>query len=528
MTHDSPALDFLAQVWRLAGEAPETSALRVSGRTWTYGDLARSASRRARELTAAGLQAGDRVLLVAPTGAAFVQSYLGALAAGAVVVPANPLCTARELGYYADDAGARLVVASHDCATHARAVADRLGLPFIEVRALDPGDSADLVDPEPRDADAPAVLLYTSGTTGQPKGATVTWSNIGAATSAIQQTFNVSGKDRVGTALPLFHVFGQVAVLAASLAAGASVSLLRPFSGEAALRMAERDRLTVLCGVPTMWIEMLESARTMDPPPVVSSLRLATSGGAALPTATNRAFADEFGAHVQDGYGLSETTGIATFHRPWLDAREGSVGQAAPGVDLRIIGPDGNELPAGEIGEIAVAGANIMAGYWERPEATAAAVVRGRLLTGDLGRLDDDGYLWVVGRSKELIIRGGYNVYPREVEDALHEHPAVLEAAVVGVPDERLGEEIAAVVAFRAGSSATPEELRAWLDERVAAYKAPRLYHLVASLPKGPTGKVHKIAIDRSEVAALASRPRPDGRGGPALMGQPDRPLGPT
>ena len=501
-------VDLLTSTWARAATRPEAPALRQDGKVWTYGDLVASASSHARALVADGLEPGDRVLLVAPTGPAFVQGYLGALAAGAVVVPANPSCTERELEHLAADAGGRVLLGGHETGPKLEAVAGRLAVPSRVLRLTDPGARADVFAPLPRAADEPAVLLYTSGTTGRPKGAVVTLGNIAAATTAIRSTFGITEQDRVGTALPLFHVFGQVAVLGAALVAGACVSLLRPFTGEGALRLVERDALTVLCGVPTMWIEMIEAARTLDPLPRITTLRLATSGGAALPSEANRAFAALFGAEVRDGYGLSETTGIATFNRPSARPREGSAGQAAPGVDVRVVDPDGKVVPPGAIGEVTVAGPNVMAGYWGRPEDTATAMPDGRLRTGDLGRLDEDGYLWIVGRTKELIIRGGYNVYPREIEDALYEHPAVLEAAVIGLPDPRLGEEVAAVVAFRAGDSATPDELRAWLDERVAPYKVPRLFQVVAALPKGATGKVQKTAIDRDQVAATGTRTR--------------------
>ena len=501
--------DIVHQIWRHAATRPDAAALRQDGTTWTYQDLVRSASRHAQQLVAGGLAPGDRVLLVAPTSVGFVQVYLGLLAAGAVAVTVNPLCTAREMQYFAEDSGCRAIVAWHENAAAAvEEVAGRLGLSFAVLDDMTPGTGDAVFDPVARSADDAAVLLYTSGTTGRPKGAIITLGNIFAATRAIQLTYHTSEHDRVGTALPLFHVYGQVAVLSAALAAGASVSLLRPFTGAGALRMVERDSLTVLSGVPTMWIAMLESARNLDPLPNITTLRLTTSGGASLPLEINRAFAAMFGADVLDGYGLSETTAVATCHRQELEPREGSVGQAVPGVEIAIVDEHGHGVPAGTVGEITVAGENVMAGYWGRPQDTADVLSQGRIATGDLGRLDDDGYLWVVGRTKELIIRGGYNVYPREVEEVLYEHPAVLEVAVIGVPDDRLGEEVAAVVALRNGQSVTADDLRTWLDERVAAYKVPRLYQFVESLPKGSTGKVQKIAIDRDALAGAGVRTR--------------------
>ncbi|MFC5676914.1 AMP-binding protein [Aeromicrobium endophyticum] len=501
-------VDLVRRTWGHAGAHPDAVAVRQGRDEWTYSDVVRAASRHVRDLRAAGVTAGDRVLLVAPTGVAFVQAYLGILAAGAVVVPVNPLCTTRELEHFARDADVCMVIAWHDDATSTCEVAATLTVPFVELREIAPGARDDVADVEARPVEDTAALLYTSGTTGVPKGAIITFGNIFASTSAVRHVFELSADDRLGTALPLFHVYGQVAVLGAALDVGASVSLLQRFAADTMLRMVEVDELTVLSGVPTMWIEMLESARHLDPAPSITSLRVASSGGATLPTEVNRAFASEFGATVQSGYALSETTAIGACEHSGRESREGSVGQAVSGVEISVVDDHGDPVPVGTVGEVTIAGANVTPGYWRRPEATAEALAGGRLLTGDLGRMDEDGYLWIVGRKKELIIRGGYNVYPREVEDALYEHPAVLEAAVVGVPDDRLGEEVAAVVSFRSSSSASPAELRAWLDERIAAYKVPRLIQVVPTLPKGATGKIQKTAIDRDVVRDLGTRVR--------------------
>ncbi|MEV5409677.1 AMP-binding protein [Thermopolyspora sp. NPDC052614] len=375
---DDAYVDVVHRTWRHAATRPDAVAIRHAGDVWSYDDLVRASSRHARRFVAGGLAPGDRVLLVAPTSVGFVQAYLGILAAGAVAVTVNPMCTARELQYFAEDSGCRLVIGWHENARIAADVAGRLDLPFVELHDIAPGADDEVFEPVERAPDDPAVLLYTSGTTGRPKGAIITFGNIFASTWALCRTFDTTADDRIGTALPLFHVYGQVAVLACALDAGASVSLLRPFSGEGALRMAERDGLTVLCDVPTMWVEMLESARTLDPLPNITSLRLAASGGAALPVEINRAFAAMFGAGVADGYGLSETTATATCHRPGREPREGSVGQAVPGVEISVVDELGRVLPPGEIGEITVAGKNVMAGYRGRPEATAEAFSQGR------------------------------------------------------------------------------------------------------------------------------------------------------
>lgn len=305
--------------------------------------------------------------------------------------------------------------------------------------------------------------------------------------------------DRMGTALPLFHVFGQACVMGTAFRTGASLSLLRPFSGPAVLQMAAAHEITILCGVPTMWNAMLHADIDLSSKDL-PRLRLAASGGAALPFEVAKAFNDRFGCMVLDGYGLSETTGAATFNVPDGKRKEASVGPALPGLEVAVVDADGKPLPPGEAGEVAIKGPVVMRGYWRRPDATAEVMRDGWFLTGDVGRQDEDGYVWIVDRKKELIIRGGYNVYPREIEEILYAHPLIREAAVIGVPDERLGEEIAAIIALHPGASLDPAELREWLEERLATYKIPRIYQYMDELPRGSTGKILKRAIDRDAV----------------------------
>src|SRR5699024_2884766 len=329
--------------------------------------------------------------------------------------------------------------------------------------------------------------------TGTPKGAVLTHGNLLGCGAGLSEALDLTADDRLGTALPLFHVFGQAAVMCTIYSACGSLSLLRPFDPAALLRMAADQRLTGLAGVPTMWNAMLH-AETEVTAEDLSSLRLACSGGAALPLEVAKAFRDRFGALVLDGYGLSETAGAATFNRAIHPRKEMSVGRALPGGALAILDENRRRLAAGEVGEVAISGPYVMSGYWQRPEATDAVFEGEWFLTGDIGRMDEDGDLWIVDRMKDLVIRGGYNVYPREVEEVLYGHPDVREVAVIGVPDARRGEELAA-------------ELRGWLEERVAAYKVPRIYHLVEALPKGATGKILKRQIDRDEVATTGDRP---------------------
>lgn len=493
-------------VWKWADETPDAVALREGERSRTFSQLRFEIGGAMAKLVHLGVEPGDRVLIVLPTSEEFVLAYHAVLALGAIAVTVNPLCTQRELSHFVEDAGCTTVLGWHESRGPVEAIAERCGLPLW---LLEPGcvtaarERPALADVSTEDA---AVLLYTSGTTGSPKGAVLTHGNLLACGAAYADALEVTNADRMGTALPLFHVFGQAAVMFTVYTPGGSLSLLRPFDAASLLRMAADQKLTALAGVPTMWNAMLH-ADTDVTAEDLSNLRLACSGGAALPFKVARAFRDRFGAMVLDGYGLSETTGAATCNRAVHPRKEMSVGRALAGCRLSIVDDDRNHLPPGEVGEVAIAGPVVMREYWGRPEATAAVRDGEWFFTGDIGRMDEDGDLWILDRMKDLVIRGGYNVYPREVEEVLYNHPDVLEAAVIGVPDEQLGEEIAAVVTPQPGSTIVPADLRAWLSEQLAAYKVPRIYRVVEALPKGATGKILKRQIDRGDIATTGERP---------------------
>src|SRR6202044_2335209 len=287
-------------------------------------------------------------------------------------------------------------------------------------------------------------------------------------------------------------VFGLTCGLNATIASGSTLTLLPRFDPGKALEIIQRDRVTIFEGVPTMYAAMLHHTGER---PDVSSLRLCVSGGAALPVEVLRGFEEAFGCIILEGYGLSETSPVASFNHPDKVRKPGSIGTPIAGVEMRLIDVDGADVPPGEVGEIAIRGHNVMKGYWGRPDATAEAIQDGWFRTGDLARVDEDGYYYIVDRKKDLIIRGGYNVYPREIEEVLYEHPDVAEAAVIGVPHDSLGEEVGAAVALKEGAKVHPDELRDYVKERVAAYKYPRQVWLVDALPKGPTGKVQKRDI---------------------------------
>jgi long-chain acyl-CoA synthetase len=339
-----------------------------------------------------------------------------------------------------------------------------------------------------------AVILYTSGTTGTPKGAELTHANMHRNASVTATSLlSLDPEDVVMGCLPLFHSFGQTCGLNAAVLSGACLTLIPRFSPAAALEVISRDRVTVFEGVPTMYVGLLGTdAGAAD----TSSLRLCVSGGAALPVEVLHGFERAFDTVILEGYGLSETSPVATFNR-YDNRKPGSIGLPIEGVEIKLVDADDGDLTTtGEVGEIAIRGHNVMKGYWNRPEATAQAMRGGWFRTGDLAKADEDGFYYVVDRKKDMIIRGGYNVYPREIEEVLYEHPAVLEAAVIGVPHPSLGEEVGAAVALRPSAQTTPEELREYVKQRVAAYKYPRHVWLTDGLPKGPTGKVLKREIE--------------------------------
>lgn len=487
-------------VWSYAKVNPDAIALREGDQTWTYAQFRDQVSAWSARLLEAGIQPGDRVLLSVPTSHEFAKVYHAILAIGAIGVTVNSDSTSAELGYFIDDAECALVIGWHESQSDARRAAEAHNVGFW---VLEPGDiETPDVEPElprPMDSGDTAVLLYTSGTTGKPKGAELTHGNILACAEIVSGTLEADQADRMGTGLPLFHVFGQVCVMVATFSVGASLSLLRPFSGPALLEMAKAHQLTILAGVPTMWNAMLHAEVDIDREDL-SQLTHALSGGAALPLAVADAFYERFGCRVLDGYGLSETTGAGTSAKLSKQRMEGSVGPALDRLGACIMDADGNQVEPGTRGEVALKGPVIMKGYWRRPEATAE-VMRGEwFLTGDIGQQDEEGNVWIVDRKKDLVIRGGYNVYPREVEEVIYTHPAIREVAVIGVPDDRLGEEIAVVYSTKSGQTVEASDLRAWAGERLSQYKVPRVYQEVTELPKGSTGKILKRDLDAQSV----------------------------
>ncbi|WP_256339740.1 MULTISPECIES: AMP-binding protein [unclassified Streptomyces] len=349
----------------------------------------------------------------------------------------------------------------------------------------------DLTD---RHEDDTAVILYTSGTTGQPKGAELTHANlIRNCRIVATELFQLTADDVIFGGLPLFHAFGQTCTLNATVTSGACLTLLPRFDAGQALEILDEHAVTVFAGVPTVYGRLVrQPGRDAHD---FSRMRVALAGGAAMPLHVLHDFETAFDCVVLEGYGLSETSPVASFNTLQAGPRPGSVGTPIPGVEMRVVDDDRRNVAHGKTGEIVIRGHNVMKRYWQRPKETAGTIRDGWLHTGDVGWIDQDGYFWIVGRTKDVIIRGGYNVYPREVEDVLYEHPAVAEAAVIGLPDADLGEEVGAAVVLKPDAQATAEELREYLKRQVAAYKYPRKIWIVDTLPKGPTGKIVKRGI---------------------------------
>ena len=492
--------------------APDTPVCRIGGTTTTYRELDDLSGRAAAGLREAGLTPGQVVALQLPNIPQFLIAYFGALKAGLVVLPLNPLLMAPELEYHLTDSAAALLIGFEGLHAEAAKACEMTGVPLYLVSAgAAPGNalpegtrpvteliSTALLDEpggevEARSPDDTAVLVYTSGTTGKPKGAELTHFQLYMNCTVAGGLFGARSDDTVLAVLPFFHVFGLSSVINVFVRYGGCLSILPRFSPAAVLDAIEADRCTVIGGVPTMLHALAQHDITGRD---LSALRVTVSGGASLPEDVMRTFEDKYGIEVLEGYGMTETASSCSFNRPG-DRKVLSIGKPLWGVRMRVADSSGQLLPPGRehVGEILIRGHNVMKGYLGRPEATAEALRGGWLHSGDLGYVDEDGFYFVVDRAKDLVIRGGYNVYPREIEEVLHAHPSIREAAVIGKPDERLGEEVVAVVALREGASASAEEIIAYTRERLAAYKYPREIRFMAELPKGPSGKILKAAL---------------------------------
>jgi long-chain acyl-CoA synthetase len=488
----------LGSILQSSAEArADRTVLRLDRRSMTYGELDRAARGVAAALRGRGIEPGDKVALMIPNVPEFTIAYFGVLYAGAAVVPLNVLLTAPEVRYHLQDSDSRLLVAHPLFRDPAQQGAAEAGVPVVwaegeagdGLAAMAAADPIDRVHPTlPTDT---AVILYTSGTTGKPKGAELTHSNLLLNCAVVVPTlFPIGSEDVALATLPMFHSFGQTCIQNAMIAAGACFTLLPRFGPKEAFEIIQRDRVTVFAGVPTMYFALLhfEGAGEYD----VTSIRHCLAGGAAMPVDVMHAFESKYSVEILEGYGLSETSPVASFNRLDRPRKPGSIGHPVWGVEMAILDDDDRPLPDGERGEICIRGHNIMKGYWKRSEASDEALRGGWFHSGDIGVRDADGAYSIVDRKKDMILRGGFNVYPREIEEVLYGHEAVVEAAVIGIPHASHGEEVKAVVALAPGSRVSEAEIIAYCKQHLAAYKYPRSVEFRSELPKGPTGKILK------------------------------------
>ena len=501
-----------------ARAVPDRDAVVLGDTRLTYGQIDAAANQVANLVVSWGIEPGDKVALSCANLPYFPIVYYGILKAGAVVVPLNILLKGREVAYHLDDSDAKAYFCFEGTADLAIGewgwqgfqqtdACERFALITVDPAAESPIDGAQTLGQalqgqsptfetrvtEPTDT---AVILYTSGTTGQPKGAELSHANMtmNAMGGSRLHGLPESGYDVHLVALPLFHSFGQTVQMNAGFCEQATLVLLPRFDAKAALALMQSESVSFFAGVPTMWWGLLGGLDdSVDVAKIARTLRVAVSGGAPLPVEILRDVKERFDVQIKEGYGLSETSPVATFTPSGGEIRPGSIGQPLWGVECKLVDPDWKTIEgADEVGEIAIRGYNIMKGYYGRPDATAEVLRDGWFRSGDLGRRDEDGWYYIVDRAKDMIIRGGFNVYPREVEEVLMTHPAVSLAAVVGVPHEQHGEEIKAYVIRNEGDATTEDELVEWAKEQMAAFKYPREVEFRDQLPMTATGKILK------------------------------------
>jgi long-chain acyl-CoA synthetase len=505
-------------VERAAGRFPGQPAIVFEDHVWSYLELERAASRTAGALRAWGIGPGDRVALFLPNIPAFAVAYLAILKLGGIAVSANVMLTTEELARLLEDSGARAVFTVEALWPRLAALTgdglrpDRVAICEGEVEGLSTLEALGAGQAEEypgRDMEpgAPAAILYTSGTTGRQKGATLSHGNVVSNVRAVQRYMRMGPADRVLVTLPLFHVAAQNVLMNGGFSAAATLVLQRRFDVGRCADAVEAHRVTVVTGVPTIYIALL-NARI--PPSALASVRFWKSAAATMPVEIARRWHDTYGRTILEGYGLTETSPAATFNHE-REYRPGSVGTPVEMVDMRVVDEEDREARVGAWGEVVFRGPNVMLGYWNRPEETRSAMRGGWFHTGDIGYLDDDGYLYLVDRVKDMINSAGFKIWPREVEEVLYRHPAVAECAVVGVPDGLRGEVAKAFVVLRPGALPDAAQLDAHCRAHLATYKVPRAYEVADELPKSPAGKILKRALRASR--GDPGRPSP---GGPA------------
>ena len=505
-----------------AKKYPTETAIIYDSFRMTYGQLDAVTNQFAQGLARLDIHRGDKVALLMPNLPQFIIAYFGIVKLGAVVVPINILLRSGEIEYALNDSEALALITWEGFLPEAVPGYKMAPLCRNLIVAQAPGSSTPLpavegavkfedlmkgvspvFDVAATMPDDTAVIIYTSGTTGKPKGAELTHLNMLFNAQVSGDRLIPTFPGDVGLAvLPLYHSFGQSSVMNCILGRGAALTLLPRFDPAKVLEVMERDHVTVFCGVPTMYFSLLNCPERKKYN--IKTLKYAVSGGSAMPVEVLYNFEKEFDVPVLEGYGLSETSPTVSFNVIEKPRKAGSIGIPVWGVEVKVFDKDDHEVPVGEKGEIVVKGHNVMKGYYNRPEATAEAMTHDWLHTGDLGYKDEEGYFFIVDRKKDMIIRGGYNVYPREVEEVMYQHPAVREVAVIGVPDAKLGEEIKAFVSLKTGASITPAELVEYARDKVAYYKYPREVAILDELPKNSTGKILKTDLRKLAVAKVS------------------------
>jgi len=487
-----------------AARIPDHPAIRFSGGVLTYGEMNQRVDALAHGLKRLGIRPKDVCILMMPSSLNWTLVYYALAKMGAIVVPVNPLYRQGELGHIFRDSGARAFVGHVDYLVEPSLVINstpNINIRIAEGEKLPTGfrplkdlfnEAGEFKVNTTRPGD-PFAVIYTSGTTGLPKGAVLTHYSLRSDAIAVTKLRYTEPQDIVLGLLPLFHIYGMTHSLNISVYLGLTIRMWEHFVAEEVLAAIEEEKSTILYAVPTMINRLVELAKST--PPKRSSLRFCISGGASLPVEILHRFQETFNATIYESYGLTECSPTCVENPYGRPTRPGSIGLPIPGFQARIVDDNDKDVVRGEVGELVIMGPGVMKEYLNQPEATAKTLRGGWLHTGDLARMDEGGYIYIVDRKKEMIIRGGYNVYPREIEEVLYKHPGVLEGAVIGVPHADLGEEVAAAVVLRPGVKISPDELRQYVKNQVAPYKYPRIIKFVSELPKTSTGKILKREI---------------------------------
>lgn len=509
----------LPQMLRESAEKyPHNNALSFYGRKVTYEQLSQTVTHFASALQNRGVEAGDRIAIMLPNCPQYVISYFGILTAGAIVTQVNPMSVERELEYILNDSGAETIVVFDALYAKVKSVQSSTKLRNIVVVSLQPSEHTfapdtkfeaflaessgrtSVVDVDP--AEDVAVLQYTGGTTGRSKGAMLTHRNLLANVLQSHEFFKNDikpGVERSLTVIPLFHVFGMTACMNLSIYTGAEIILLPRFDLEEVLNTIKNEQPTMFPGVPTMYVAITNHPKAEEYG--IGSIEICNSGSAPMPVELLKEFERKTGSKILEGYGLSEASPTTHCNPSFAERKPGSVGIGMPSTEYRIVdlATGTEEVPAGELGEVIIKGPQVMKGYWNMPEETANTLRDGWLYTGDIAKVDEEGYLYIVDRKKDMIIASGYNIYPRDIEEVLYEHPSVQEAVVIGIPDEYRGEAVKAVIVLKAGKEADEAQIKEFCRQNMAAYKVPNVIEFREQLPKTSVGKILRRAL-REEV----------------------------